>query len=142
MGFMTQDDGHERWEPPKHNRVKINSDAAIFEESSSYSYAFVIRNHDGELVEARSRCSYGQVSPELAEAIGIREALSWVKNAGNQTNVEIESNCLQIVQAIRSSFSCLSYLERVVKECKAILASLQDQNVVFRSVMSSDMRIE
>ncbi|XP_074347541.1 uncharacterized protein LOC141686402 [Apium graveolens] len=53
------DDGLERWEPPRINSVKINSDAAIFAESSYYSYAFIIRNHDGELVEARSKCSYG-----------------------------------------------------------------------------------
>ena len=41
--------------------------AAIFENSNLYCFSMVARNQTCELVAA----------PELAEAIGIREALSW-----------------------------------------------------------------
>lgn len=37
------------------------------------------RNHDGLLLEAVSRCKQDIIYPDLAEAIGIREALSSVK---------------------------------------------------------------
>lgn len=33
LGFMSQDDGHEHWQLPQKDRVKINTDAAIFEQS-------------------------------------------------------------------------------------------------------------
>lgn len=76
LGYMTQEDRLEQWPVPKRNRVKVNSDAALFEGPSRYSVAFVIRDHQGALVGARSRCFEGQISPTLAEAMGIREALS------------------------------------------------------------------
>lgn len=62
-----------------HNRVKINTDAAIFSDTNRFSHAQVVRDHNGELVEAMSRCHQGTISPETAEAMGIREALSWIK---------------------------------------------------------------
>lgn len=34
MGYMIQEDGHEHWQQPTMNKVKINIDAAIFEESN------------------------------------------------------------------------------------------------------------
>ncbi|KAL8106674.1 hypothetical protein AgCh_023430 [Apium graveolens] len=43
------------------------------------NHAMVVRDHYGNLVEAKSRCYQGLVSPDLAEAMGIREAQSWVK---------------------------------------------------------------
>lgn len=136
MCHMTQDDGHERWNLPLSNRIKINTDAATFEESSRFSYAMVVRNNTSEFVEARSRCTQGRVAPELAEATGIREALSWIKQK-RVSGVELETDCLQIVLAIRSSVPCYSYLGRVVEECRTLLASLKDQNVLFRFIKRS-----
>lgn len=83
MGYMTHDGGDEHWHPPIFNSIKVNVDAAIFEESDQYSYATVIKNHAGELIEARSRYLIGHPNPDIAEAIGIREALSWVKEANH-----------------------------------------------------------
>lgn len=133
MCHMTQDDGHERWHLPRLDKIKINTDAAIFEDSSRFSYAMVVRSNTGEFVEARSRCTQGRVAPELAKAMGIREALSWIKQS-QVSGVELETDCLQIVQAIRSSVPCYSYLGRVVEECRTLLASLKDQNVLFRFI--------
>ena len=82
----------------------------------------------------------GSPSAELAEAMGIREALSWVKNQ-NLSNVVLESDCLQIVQAIRSSFLCFSLLGRVVKECRVLLTSLKNKNVKFRFVKRSANKV-
>ncbi|KAL8149999.1 hypothetical protein AgCh_006858 [Apium graveolens] len=140
LGYMSQDDGHEHWKLPQSDKVKINSDAAIFEHDNCYSHAFVVRNHHGQLIEARSKCMQGKISPELAEAIGVREALSWVKDMRYQ-NVEIETDCLQLVQAIRSSITSLSYLGRVIEDCKGMLVSLKDKNVILRFVKRSANRV-
>lgn len=79
----------------------------------------------------------------MAEAIGIREVLSWVKENG-YSNTTIESDCLQLVQlvqAIRSSLFCFSYLGRVINDCREMLASLSHKNISFRFVKRSANRV-
>lgn len=124
LGYMHQEDGLEQWHPPMLNRDKVNVDAALFEEPHRHSYALIVRDHHGNLIEANSRCTSGRVSPELAEAIGIREALSWVKNRKEYEAI-VETDCLQVVQLIRSSYSTISYLGRIIEECKDLLNELQ-----------------
>lgn len=128
LGHMSQEDGAEHWSLPMPGSVKINSDAATLDDSNLFSYAYVIRNHDGGMIEARSRCLRGRPGAELADAIGIREALSWLKNE-DLRNVVVESNCLQVIQTTRSSFLCHSYLGRVIQECRDLLTSLQPKKV-------------
>lgn len=45
LGYMTYEDGDEHWHPPLSNSVKVNTDAAIFEETVSYNHAFIVRDH-------------------------------------------------------------------------------------------------
>lgn len=61
------------------NRVKVNVDATIFDSSNCYSVVIVARSHTKEFIEALSSCKAGRVAPELAEGIGMKEVLSWVK---------------------------------------------------------------
>lgn len=93
----------------------------------------MVRSHTGKLIEAKSKCVQGRVQPELAEAMGIRETLSWIKQK-KVKNVELEADCLQMVRAIRSSVPSFSYLGQVVEEFRTLLAHLKDQNVLFRFV--------
>lgn len=74
---MTHNDGAECWRAPTLNKTKVNVDAALF--SSSFSYSVVARNHHGKLVEAISKCMQGSIEPEKAEALSVKEALSWIK---------------------------------------------------------------
>lgn len=102
LGFITQAEGDRCWTKPKECKVKVNSDAALFEDSNLYSYAVVARDQDGQMLEPFSSCKQGNINPELAEAVGIREALSWVKGNG-WSEVEVESDRLIAFQAIRCS---------------------------------------
>lgn len=83
LGFMTQVDGAEHWSVLTEDMIKVNNEATLFEASHYFSYAVVARvvarDQAGRLVEVVSRCKQGSTSPELAKAIGIREALSWIK---------------------------------------------------------------
>ncbi|XP_074322870.1 uncharacterized protein LOC141659842 [Apium graveolens] len=133
MSYMTQEDGVKQWRAPTIGRVKVDFDATIFENPSKYNHTFVIRDHEGKLIKARSRCCQGSVTPVLAKAMGVREALSWVKTK-KQHNVEVETDCLELVQWIRSCYSSLSYLGRVVDDCRQLLAGVQNQNVMLRFV--------
>ncbi|KAL8094084.1 uncharacterized protein LOC141691465 [Apium graveolens] len=114
LGLMNSTDGDEHWVCPTGETIKVNSDAAIFETSNCFSYAFVARDAEGRLIEARSRCCPGQVNPEDAEAMGIREVLSWIKEQGREA-VTVETDCIVVVQAIRSDCPLLSYFGRIIQ---------------------------
>lgn len=81
-------------------------------------------DHEGVLAEAFFRCTYGSVSPEMAEATGIRETLSWVKKQAGKGFV-VETNCLDVIQEIRSSAINLSYLGRTIEKCKKLLVRIK-----------------
>ncbi|XP_074327095.1 uncharacterized protein LOC141665037 [Apium graveolens] len=140
LSFLTPEDGQEQWCPPQLNSVKVNVDAALFEDPNRYSYVVVIRDHSGHLVHAMSKCLLGKISPELAEVLGIREALSWLKDT-NTANGIVESDCLQVIQLIRSSFSSFSYLGGVVNDCRCLMEDLKDQNVKLHFVKRSANRV-
>lgn len=96
----------------------------------------VARDHEGKLVEAISSCKRGRVDPELAEAIGIREALSWIKVKA-WPSVVLETDCLTATQAIRCSSINLSYLGRVIDECKHLLSEIDNRKVILKFVKRS-----
>ena len=98
--FLTGKDGAKRWRRPIDGVVKINVDAAIFSESSKYNFARVARRNEHELsLEVVTCCRQGVVSPELTEAMEMREALSWIKKK-IWNKVIIETDCLTIIQAL------------------------------------------
>ncbi|XP_060972634.1 uncharacterized protein LOC133038484 [Cannabis sativa] len=73
--------GAERWSSPVSNGVKVNVDVVVFEGSQGYGFGVVARNEFDYLIEGVARSYLGVVRPELAEAIGVREA-SWIKANG------------------------------------------------------------
>lgn len=135
-GLIDFDDGDEHWTLPTGNKTKVNTDAAIFQASSCFSFAYAARDQDGKLIKARASCKQGQIQPESAEAIGIREALSWIKDKG-LTDVIVETDCLVAVQAIRSSKHMVSYFGRIIQQCKSLLSKLQDKGITLRFVKRS-----
>ncbi|CAI9777303.1 unnamed protein product [Fraxinus pennsylvanica] len=60
--------------------LKLNIDAAIFEDQGKAGLGLVIRNDLGSFVAARVVTVQGIVDPLLAETLGVREALSWIKS--------------------------------------------------------------
>lgn len=118
----------------KHRHMhKVNTDAALLSGQNKFSHAQVVRDHTGSLVETMSKCYQGSVAPEVAEAMGIREALSWVKQK-QQASVEVETDCLFLVQWIRSSYTTLSYIGRLLQECRQLTLELQSQNVMLQFI--------
>ena len=60
------------WEKPWQEWVKLNVDAAIFNDSSSV-------NSSSEFIAAKAMQIYQKLGPKEAETMGVREALSWIK---------------------------------------------------------------
>lgn len=119
LSFLKPEDGDEHWTIPPVQMIKAKTDAAIFASENQFSFSFVARDSAGMLKEARAVCKRGVMQPDLAEANGVQEALSWIKNNG-WMEVLLESDCLVVVQAIRCSTNLLSYFGRVIQECIAL----------------------
>ncbi|XP_060959245.1 uncharacterized protein LOC115703661 [Cannabis sativa] len=126
---LKEGDGAEQWLKPS-SGIKLNVDAAIFASSLKYGFGCVVRNSAGELVSVFAGIKDGSVAPELAESIGIREALSWLKNNA-YTRATIESDSLVCVEAIRSEESLVSVFGLVVEDCKNILKDLVNVSISF-----------
>ena len=92
------------WVKPQHE-VKITVDAVIFKDKGCSSIGIVARVQGGYLLHAMIKIYSEVLNPTLAEALAIKEALSWMKNMG-WTTVIIESDYLIVVQIIRS---CIQY---------------------------------
>ncbi|KAF4375200.1 hypothetical protein G4B88_029598 [Cannabis sativa] len=94
-------DGSELW-VKSFSGIKLNVDAAIFDHSSKHGFGCVVRNSNGELVAAFAGVKHGKVSPDLAEIMGIREALSWLKNHAYKQAI-VETDNLVYAEAICSA---------------------------------------
>uniref|UniRef100_A0A803PF51 RNase H type-1 domain-containing protein n=1 Tax=Cannabis sativa TaxID=3483 RepID=A0A803PF51_CANSA len=132
--ILTAADVSEQWTPPNGTSVKINVDAAMFNDGRSFGLGMVARNSDGLLIAGKMKYTAVQVEVVVAEAIGIREVLSWLKeNRWPQVYIETDSLC--VVQAIHSSTDMISLFGSVIQDCKTMLASLN--NVVISFVKRS-----
>ncbi|KAM6554947.1 hypothetical protein CsatB_015709 [Cannabis sativa] len=89
----------EHWRKPVVHKYKINVDGAIFEAENRFGVEMVIQNQNAQLVEAVSISKVGVVTPEIAEVIGVKEALSWIKKH-SLSDGEIETDSFLVVQAI------------------------------------------
>ncbi|KAM6561714.1 hypothetical protein CsatA_030953 [Cannabis sativa] len=128
--YLSAADGSDTWQKPAATSIKINVDAAIFDSNGTYSFVCVARDASGQLVEAITCCRAGVVQPEMAEAMGVREALSWIKKKAWH-GVVVESDCLSVIQAIRSNLPLLSYFGSVISDCKLLLEQIGDVSIYF-----------
>lgn len=128
--FLHTTYGHEKWQKPPPGTVKLNVDAALFPELGTFSFACLARDHRGQPIGALSRCFNGVILPELAEAMGFREALSWLKTH-NWSSIILETDCLLVIQALRSNVSMLSYFGDVILECKSMLTMSNNVSCLF-----------
>ncbi|KAM6559643.1 hypothetical protein CsatA_028882 [Cannabis sativa] len=101
-GFILRD-GAEQWSAPSVNSIKVNVNAAVFNDSSTYGVGFVARDSSSFFVECGTKLFHGLISPVVAEAIGVQEALSWIKDH-SWLHVTLETDCLSVVQVVRYDF--------------------------------------
>ncbi|XP_062089763.1 uncharacterized protein LOC133796310 [Humulus lupulus] len=125
MESLLPGDRSEHWVKPHENTLKVNLDAALFTDHMRFSYILVARGADDRLVVAKVVCKPGQFQPEVVEAFGMKDALSWVQGRQEQ-NFVIETDCLSVIQALRSSIHMSSYFRVVIQDCKILLSHLHN----------------
>ncbi|XP_074356170.1 uncharacterized protein LOC141695861 [Apium graveolens] len=127
---QVEGDGAPIWVKPQMNEVKISVDAAVFKEPEGVGFRIVIRDSDGLLVAAKTLFNSQLVAPLMAEALGIKEALSWCDQVQGE-RIIVETDCLAAAQAIRSSCPMRSHFGLVVEECRSLLKRLQKVSLCF-----------
>uniref|UniRef100_A0A803QS69 Reverse transcriptase domain-containing protein n=1 Tax=Cannabis sativa TaxID=3483 RepID=A0A803QS69_CANSA len=86
----------EHWTPPTFPKYKVNVDGALFPNEKSYGIGLVARDSFGLVIQAKTLKKAGDLQPHEVEAIGIKEALSWIKD-NNWPSVIVESDCRRVV---------------------------------------------
>lgn len=107
-----------RWSPPEVGALKINVDASVRAGSDTFLVGMVLRDYEGVFVAGKTISIQASGSIFEAEAIGVREALSWVKDQNLQNKrVYIESDSQLTARAIQSGDA--NYLEVgvVIEKC-------------------------
>ncbi|XP_074327366.1 uncharacterized protein LOC141665283 [Apium graveolens] len=126
---MTLADGNEQWKQPPKSMIKINTDAALFEESNTYAYSIIPRDHKGDLIEARTSGNQGYIDPVMAEAVGrvvneCKELLialqnqnvkfNFVKRSANKVAHTIARNSISVAKRSWSKCDALPHYFRVL----------------------------
>lgn len=128
--YFVEGDGQNLWVVPQVDYMKISVDAAIFTEYNASGMGLIVRDDKGELIQAKTKCTFGMLSANMAEAMAIKEALSWIKDK-DWRKVVVETDCLTAVQAIRSKAPLLSPFGHVIQSCRNMLEDLNTVSLFF-----------
>lgn len=118
------------WVRPPDGLFKCNIDAAVFDLSSHFGFGCIVRNSLGVVVDAVFGNLAGSFSPSLAEALTVREALSWLLSL-DFSDIVIESDALVVVEALNNLVSDSSSLGLVVEDCKILASHFSSCHFVF-----------
>lgn len=80
-------------------------------------------------MSARSSAQHVRLNPKEAEAVAIREALSWLRDKALD-NIIVESDALQVINCIRGQQDD-SHCGLVVGDCSQLLGSFTNVSIRF-----------
>ncbi|KAM6573036.1 hypothetical protein CsatB_012436 [Cannabis sativa] len=125
----------EHWVKPVMGKIKVNVDGAIFASDGRFGAAGVARDSQGRFIEGFTVLRVGCVDSAMAELVGVKEALSWIKRK-HWGPVDLETDSLVVVQAVQSTVEIPSPFGLQVAVCRSLLADLPllSINFVKRSV--------
>ena len=100
------------WEKPNERWKKVNVDATIFSMSGTIGLGWVLRDSIGSFLATGEELVQQQLQPNEARALGIQEALSWIKQshlvkAVVEMDAQIVFNILQDPHLVNSPFAML-----------------------------------
>ena len=122
------------WEKLVDGMLKLNVDAALFSAKGLVGVSCVLRDSTGSFIAAKATTVNLQVQPHEAEAVGVREALSWIKH-DNRLNIIVEMDAKIVYDALCTSPISNSPFGMIIEDCKEMAASVG--NVTFSLVRRS-----
>jgi len=92
----------------------------MFEQQNCFGICMCIQNHRGLFVKAATIWYEGKSLPQEAEAVGLRDAISWIRRLG-LSKVLIELDCKLVVDNIFYRKSNQSEFGSIIFECRSLL---------------------
>lgn len=105
-------------------------DAEIFKDERRWATGMVTRNTSGMVLGIRSISREGRKTPLVAETMGMKEALSWIKER-HWAQMVMETDCIAVVNAIRGECQMLSLFGLLIVECRDLLLDSNNVNIEF-----------
>ncbi|XP_031101785.1 uncharacterized protein LOC116005682 [Ipomoea triloba] len=124
--------------PTTDNGITIHVDAAVFPNREEGFVSAVVHASDGRFLAARNSPVRSLRDPVLAEAMAIKEALSWAKDCGWQV-VAIYSDCQVVCNLLKDTSPSYSYSGCVVSDCIALKRYFVDVSFHFVSRSSNTL---
>ncbi|XP_019184367.1 PREDICTED: uncharacterized protein LOC109179317 [Ipomoea nil] len=112
-------------EPPGPPRRICRVDGGYLQETGQAALGVLLLDTDGGYVSAFSGPLQGCSSPLMAEVLACKEALSWLKDRGEQ-NVQVYTDCLTLHRYLTTPTIVLrTYLGYAIDTCRLIASSFQ-----------------
>ncbi|KAH9666707.1 reverse transcriptase domain-containing protein [Citrus sinensis] len=118
------------WKRLRVGWFKCNVDAATSRATTRISYGTVIRSSEGQFLAAKCGSLVGNFEAREAEALGVREVLSWLKNT-QFFPIIIETDCLQVFNALIDSKDYQNGFGLIISDCRALAHSLKEVTFSF-----------
>lgn len=109
------------WERPPEDHAKVNCDASFDSNSGLGGWGCILRDSDGEAIEARRGKLEALLDPMQGEIIACIQGIQAAAEAG-VGNVIIEMDASTVVQAVYSSAYDLSTVTYLVAELRSLLS--------------------
>ncbi|XP_024039551.1 uncharacterized protein LOC112098152 [Citrus clementina] len=105
------------WGQPPMGWLKCNVDAGVFRSQGRVSFGGVIRNSEGGFIAVKCQSFPGFFHPREAEALAVREALSWIKHL-QLSKIIIEIDCLNVYSALISQSASSNGFGLIIADCR------------------------
>ena len=106
-----------RWEKPTEGLCKLNVDATLFSQRGLVGFGCVLRGATGAFISDRVSTARLNLQPHEAEAMSVREALTWIKY-NNIPNLIVEMDSQLVYNALMDSSDAFSPFGMIIKDCK------------------------
>ncbi|GAU20068.1 hypothetical protein TSUD_381600 [Trifolium subterraneum] len=118
------------WEKPPVNWLKCNVDGAIFMTEGKFGIGICFRDSSGSFVQAHTMTFPFEVTAVECEATAMKLALALALSNGFE-RVLFESDCQQVVNALRNDYLYANELGTLLSTCNSLLISNVDYNVAY-----------
>ena len=118
------------WSSPPPGKVKINIDAALFPPQKKIGVGCIVRDAEGIMLSGFSKPITGNYTTKEAKALGVREALSWLKTK-HWSFFILEMDSLQVFHDLLSSSIDNSYSSLIISYCKSLCSCISKVKFFF-----------
>ncbi|XP_057809101.1 uncharacterized protein LOC131023575 [Salvia miltiorrhiza] len=117
------------WHAIPADSVRCNVDAAFFEQDQTMEIGIVVRDNTGSFVAGKTMKMPGGRSVEEGELIGIKEALSWLKDLGHMKGI-VESDSKRACEVISSGEKNILEIGAIASFCRREIRLFSDISII------------